>query len=434
MISKKNKVTSGIEHFDHLLGGGIIIGDNVIWYDDAGSLASVFCLNLMKASKKQKKYLIYISFDRSPKNLLEKLGDIANDRFLTILDCFTHGKGEGSEVFLKFYKNSSLNTTCRFIKVDNPKSSDHVMSAFYELQKNMKADVRFVFDSLTGMLELWGDEEKILKFYSHSCPRLYELNTIAYWVVEKRAHSEKLIAHLNKITQVAIDLSLKRGKTTLSIIKAENHDINTLNKPAVYWTKGITVTFSLNKRTNGSINLGSRVRELRTKSSLSQTDLAKCIGVTPSTISQVENNQIYPSLPALIKMAEILSVKLGSFFVDSKYEDKKVVFTESNAVPYILPNVSADSVFSKLLTPVGFNSKLEPYLIDIPPQTKLPAHFFIHKGEEVGFLLSGELELKIGNQVHKAGVYDLIYLISDFPSQWENPGQSTARLLWLKIK
>jgi transcriptional regulator with XRE-family HTH domain/KaiC/GvpD/RAD55 family RecA-like ATPase len=434
MVTKKDKVTSGIRTLDSLLGGGIIIGDNVIWYDDAGSLAAAFCLNLIKASKTQKKYLIYISFDRSPKNLLEKLEDLAANRFLTILDCFTHGKGEGSDVFLEFYKDNRLNTPCQIIKVDNPKSADHVMGAFYGLQKTMKEDVRFVFDSLTGMQELWGDEEKILKFYSHSCPRLYELNTIAYWVVEKRAHTEKLIAHLNKITQVAIDLSLKRGKTTLSVIKAENHDIDTLNKPSEYWAKGMKVTFSSNQAANRSVNLGSRIKELRTKNGLSQTDLAKCIGVTPSTISQVESNQIFPSLPALIKMAEILSVELGSFFISSEYDNKKVVFLESKAVPCSLPNIPGDSVLSKLLTPVGLNSKVEPYLIDIPPQTKLPAHFFIHKGEEMGFLLAGELELKIGTRVHKAGVHDLIYLMSDFPSRWENPGQSTARLLWLKIK
>ncbi len=64
------------------------------------------------------------------------------------------------------------------------------------------------------MQELWGDESHILKFYSHSCPRLYELNTIAYWIIEKGALSERLKVHINKITQVAIDLSIKRGKTS----------------------------------------------------------------------------------------------------------------------------------------------------------------------------------------------------------------------------
>jgi len=42
-----------------------------------------------------------------------------------------------------------------------------------------------------GMQKIWGGEDAILKFYSHSCPRLYELNTIAYWIMEKKAHSSE---------------------------------------------------------------------------------------------------------------------------------------------------------------------------------------------------------------------------------------------------
>jgi len=46
MSSEKIRVTSGVDQLDRLLGG-IFIGDNVVWYDDAGSLASVFCLNFI---------------------------------------------------------------------------------------------------------------------------------------------------------------------------------------------------------------------------------------------------------------------------------------------------------------------------------------------------------------------------------------------------
>ncbi|PQP33725.1 XRE family transcriptional regulator, partial [Desulfobacteraceae bacterium SEEP-SAG9] len=102
MNSERHRVASGVGHLDRLLRG-LFIGDNVVWYDDAGSLASVFCLNFMQASQAQSKPIIYVSFDRSPKNLLEKLGPLADNPFLTILDCFTFGKGAGSDVFLKFY-------------------------------------------------------------------------------------------------------------------------------------------------------------------------------------------------------------------------------------------------------------------------------------------------------------------------------------------
>ena len=107
MASGKIKISSGINRLDHLLGVGIFIGDNVVWYDEVGSLASLFSLNFIKASQAQKKSIIYLSFDRSIKNLLELLGPLAENRLLTILNCFTYGKGDGAEVFLKFYSNRS---------------------------------------------------------------------------------------------------------------------------------------------------------------------------------------------------------------------------------------------------------------------------------------------------------------------------------------
>jgi hypothetical protein len=36
-------VASGVHQLDHILGS-LLIGDNVIWYDDAGSLAWPFCV------------------------------------------------------------------------------------------------------------------------------------------------------------------------------------------------------------------------------------------------------------------------------------------------------------------------------------------------------------------------------------------------------
>ena len=91
MSNERLRIASGVGELDRLLGG-LYIGDNVVWHDDAGSLASVFCLNFIQASYAQGKPLIYVSFDRSPRNLIEKLGPLADSPFLTILDCFTFGK------------------------------------------------------------------------------------------------------------------------------------------------------------------------------------------------------------------------------------------------------------------------------------------------------------------------------------------------------
>jgi transcriptional regulator with XRE-family HTH domain/KaiC/GvpD/RAD55 family RecA-like ATPase len=433
MMSERLRVASGVSQLDQLLGG-LFIGDNVVWHDDAGSLAYVFCLNFIQASQAQNKPLIYVSFDRSPRNLLDKLGPLADNRFLTVLDCFTYGKGNGSEVFLKFYEERESEWPCSIISVNEPREVNQVMDAFYSVHRTMEGDVRFIFESLTGMQELWGGEEYILNFYSHSCARLYELNTIAYWIMEKRAHSPRLRAQINQIAQVAIDLSVRRGTTSLTILKAEKRNLDTLNKLYNYWSKDLNVTFDYARRATGKIDLGMRLKELRTKRGLSQTELAELVGVTPSTISQVESNLIYPSLPALLKMAEVLSVEVSSFFQEKADTRNRVIFPAAEAVEVKFPDLPEGSVHANLLTPMDFEPKAEPYLIEVQPNKSLPSHFFIHKGDEIGYLLSGKLQLKLDKAVYTLRSGDVIYLTSEMPTQWKNPGPTVAKLLWIKVK
>jgi len=433
VTSERQRVASGVSPLDRLLGG-LYIGDNVVWHDDAGSLASVFCLNFIQASQSQDRPLIYVSFDRSPKNLLDKLGSLSDNPTLTILDCFTNGKGAGSPIFLKFYEETESERQCHIVRVEDPRNTNHFMDVLYGIHATKEGDVRFVFESITGMQELWGGEEHIINFYSHSCPRLYELNTVAYWILEKSAHSAKLRAQINQIAQVAIDLAIKRGTTSLTILKAEKRSLDNLHRPHNYWTKDLTVTFDAERRTSGRVDLGLRLKELRTKRGLSQTELAKLVGVTPSTISQVESNLIYPSLPALLKMAEILSVEISSFFQDQTEQKKRFIFPAAEAAEVKFPDLPAGAVVAKLLSPIDFDLKAEPYLIEIPPKEKLPSHFFIHKGEEIGYLLSGRLQVKLEKAAYSLRSGDVIYLTSEMPTQWKNPGPGVARLLWIKVR
>ena len=49
-------------------------------------------------------------------------------------------------------------------------------------------------------------------------------------------------------------------------------------------------------------------------------------------LSQVESDLIYPSLPALVKMAEVLSVEVLSFFQESADMANRVIFPGAEAV------------------------------------------------------------------------------------------------------
>ena len=52
----------------------------------------------------------------------------------------------------------------------------------------------------------------------------------------------------------------------------------------------------------------------------------------------------------------------------------------------------------------------------------------------VGYVLAGELHVKIGKSVYTAQAGDMIYLTAETPLQWRNDGPQVARLLWIKVK
>jgi transcriptional regulator with XRE-family HTH domain/KaiC/GvpD/RAD55 family RecA-like ATPase len=426
----KNCVTTGIEALDTLIGG-LFVGDNVIWYDDAGSLADVFYLNLIRSSLQQEAPLIYVSFDRSLKNLIEKLGPLAQSPSLTIIDCFTYGKGNGAGIFVDYQRQMPQHWPGTLLTVKRPDRMEDVAAAFYEHHRSLRGTVRFIFESLTGMQDLWGGEEQLVSFYVRTCPRLYDLNTIAYWLIEKQAHSSKLHAQINQIAQVVIDLAVRRGNTSLQIIKAENRTPDRRNKPFPYFSKDTAIRFNPDAQSTGRIDLGTRIKSMRTQANLSQTDLAKQVGVTPSSISQIESGLIYPSLPALFRMAEVFAVDMGTLFQSGHDGTSPVVFRKAEMQAATLPNMADSGVKCWRVPGIEAESRHTLRLIEIPPRTKLPAHFYQIKGDEIGYLISGNLRLTYRDMQYPLAEGDFIYINEGWPSAWDNPGKKTARLLWL---
>lgn len=430
---QKRRVSSGIPELDRLLGD-LFIGDNVLWYENAGSFSAVFCHHFIRESLARKKPLIYVTFDRSPKNVVSFLGPLAESQNLTILDCFTNGKGDRSEVFNKFYEKDGALWPYQVIKVNDPSNPAFVGEAIYGLHSNLSGDVHFILDSLTGMQSLWGSEEQVLQFYARTCPRLYELETIAYWLIEKGAHSNRLKANINKIAQVAIDLAVRRGKSTLKIVKAEKRNSHFLNQQHEYLCEEADIVFAGQRQVKGKFDLGAKIKSIRLMRGLSQKRLADLTGVTPSTISQVEKNLIYPSLPALFRIAESLSIEVAAFFRDHGLDKNLCVYPAEQRSTAVLDNFAKEDAEALWLLPPDIDTPVDALLITINPGKKLAGHFFAHKGEELGYLLAGRLEMTIDNHLYQVNQGDTVFLPKDIPGQWRNTSDHPAELLWFKIK
>lgn len=72
------------------------------------------------------------------------------------------------------------------------------------------------------------------------------------------------------------------------------------------------------------VKIGQRIKEIRNKKGLQQAELAYRAGMTTSHTSHIETAQTKLSLPAIVKIANALSVSVDELLCDSLEEVKPV--------------------------------------------------------------------------------------------------------------
>jgi len=425
-----SKISSGIGYLDHLLGF-LKTGDNVIWEVEAGTYIEIFLQRFIEHNLKNGYKVVYVSFNVSPSTLTKRLSYLPNLENLTILDCFTSGKGNNDPLFTQFYEKDKEGFKGSVVKVENPKDLSQFRVAMDRVEIEKGAGVRYIFDSLTGMQDIWGDENVTYKFFTYSCPRLYDLQTVAYWVLEKEAHTPSFKANLRHVTQVAIELEKQNGELFFKVIKLEGRFSRSAFLPKHYevWDQEVIFPSIGGRRPS---NLGDKIRTLRKKLGMTQKELADQVGLTPSFISQLEKSLISPSLDSLLKLSEKLNTQPIYFLTDGESGPlQKMVIKPTERQDIHLPELKSNDLKLQLLVSDVFNRRMEPYLLIMKEGTIIDGHFYTHKGDEFAYVVEGELEVEIQDEKQLLKQGDSLYIGSIFPSKWVNVGKGEAVLLWV---
>jgi transcriptional regulator with PAS, ATPase and Fis domain len=218
-MTSKYGPTTGIAEVDKAIGG-VIAGDNLVWEIDSGVAGDHFISSFVTACEKGGIPVVYVSFNRSPQTIAVKYARLMSPGRFSLIDCFSSGKGNSDEMFLKFFDDPAHNAVHAPVHIADPADPSRLERALIDVGTRSGQSANYVFDSLTGMLDLWGDENRVVRLFGHLCPRLYDLSTLAYWLVETDAHSEAFLAKVRHITQVVIEVSLSNGQRALTIHKA----------------------------------------------------------------------------------------------------------------------------------------------------------------------------------------------------------------------
>ncbi len=173
------------------------------------------------------------------------------------------------------------------------------------------------------------------------------------------------------------------------------------------------------------MDIGNRIRQLRTKNNLTLEELASRCELTKGFLSQLERNLTSPSIQALENIVEALGYDMSRFFHEE--EEEKLVFTdedyfvdvkEGNTIHWIVPNAQ--------------KNEMEPILLDLNPNGK-SQEISVHEGEEFGYVLSGRIQLVNLDTGLKMTVKkgQTFYLKGTFSHQLQNDGTQNARVLWI---
>ena len=171
-------------------------------------------------------------------------------------------------------------------------------------------------------------------------------------------------------------------------------------------------------------SIGGKIRELRNRAGLTQQELADRSELTKGFISQLERGQVTPSVLTLFDLIECLGTTPAEFFREA--EERKIVFSEDDFFEKIDEN--GNSI--QWIVPSAQNNLMEPLLVEIRPQSSL-AGDKPHDGEEFGYVISGRIRLRLGEQSYDIKAGESFYYPAGHGHTIDNPWKRPAAFIWV---
>jgi transcriptional regulator with XRE-family HTH domain len=179
-------------------------------------------------------------------------------------------------------------------------------------------------------------------------------------------------------------------------------------------------------------SIGPRLRELRLQQGLSLQQLAERADVSAAAIHKIERNGMVPTITTLLKLADAFDRPVG-YFVDEEAEGAgPVAFTpapERGAAYTPYAGVRCEAVsgsYARFL--------LDGTVTAVEAGAGSGPELAQHQGEELVFMLDGELAFEVDAVDYQLRPGDALHFRTDRAHRWENPGDSVARALWIRLR
>jgi transcriptional regulator with XRE-family HTH domain len=168
--------------------------------------------------------------------------------------------------------------------------------------------------------------------------------------------------------------------------------------------------------------IGSKLRKLRLRKSMGLVELSKHTGLSPALLSKLEREVMHPTLPTLLRIAMVFSVGLDYFFHPEPRPVLEIVRKKDRLRFPDSPDAERVAYFFESLDFPVPNRAVNSYLAEFEPVAAEHVRPHAHAGIELLYVLSGRLELSVGQDIHELGEGDSIYFDSSVSHGYRRTG------------
>ncbi|WP_037492656.1 helix-turn-helix domain-containing protein [Sneathiella glossodoripedis] len=184
-----------------------------------------------------------------------------------------------------------------------------------------------------------------------------------------------------------------------------------------------------NKRPYDPKALGSQIRDLRKAKRMTLVELAHATNRSTGNISEIERGKTAVTIPVLQEIAAALGVELNWFFEGQSQvsgDEANYIVRKQNRRILQMQNVG---LTEELLSP-SLQGPLELLLTTFDPNSGTGEGGRHRKGDEAGYLITGQLEISIEEKCYKLEAGDSFSLPKGGTHSCFNPGPDKTTVLW----
>lgn len=277
----------------------------------------------------------------------------------------------------------------------------------------------FLIDSLTTVQQRWGPE-RALELFLAVCPRLYRRGSVAMWLLDARHHDAAFLDRLEEITQVVVRLTGDEADLEAVVLTAAGRPPTTPGRRLRLTTDGGRLV-AVGTVRPGHDRLGDLVRSQRLSRGVSQSELARRVGISPSAVSQLERGVRGIGGATLMRVWETLGVPFGPD--DTLQRGYRVGRRSAHRQAELA--VGATGVRLADDASIG-----QCWRVSFEPGARGDRPLFAGRVRESIVLDRGVLEVEVGGHHEVLHEGDSLVAPRAPIDAWRNPGSATAIATW----